>query len=83
MAGGRAEKVNVLHHSSLQSRWDFCFLVFCFVIYEDLIESTDYLGFFVYGFQFLGIRSLETFVLMVARVSHVLFLLFLFIFKIL
>lgn len=29
-----------------------CFLVFCFVIYGDLIESTDYLGLFVYGFLF-------------------------------
>lgn len=88
MFGREAEKVNVLRHSFLQNRWGYFgfvwFLEFCVVMYGDLVESTDYLGLCVYGFLFSWLQVLGNIYFDGGRrVSHVLFLLFLFIFKIL
>lgn len=58
MAGGGAEN-SVLF--GIQCRWAFgiaWFLVFCFVIYGDLVDSTDYLGLCVCGFLFSWLQFL-------------------------
>lgn len=88
MLGREAEKVKVLRHSFLPNRWDYVGFVWfsesCFVMYGDLIESTDHLGLCVYGFLFSWLQVLRNIYFDGGRrVSHVLFLLFLFIFKIL
>lgn len=85
MVGGGAERVNV--HSFLQSRWDWGFCLVFSVLFCPLWRPgrfTDYLGLCVYGFLFSWLQVLGNICFDDGRrVSHVLFLLFLFIFKIL
>lgn len=56
-----------IHSFKAGGIWGFVwFLVFCFVLYGGLVDSPIILAFVFMDFYFLGFRSLETFVLMMA-----------------